>query len=114
ALFGGTCVNTGCIPTKTLLASARAAHMIHRGSDFGVLLNGGFQMDMKRVKARKDEVSAASRTGLEKSLAATKNCTVYKAHARFLSDHEIQAGEAMLHGDKIFINVGARAAIPPI
>src|SRR5882762_3936940 len=67
-LFGGTCVNTGCIPTKTMVASAYAAHMARRAADFGVLIDGGVSVDMKRVKARKDQVSGQSRIGLESSL----------------------------------------------
>ncbi len=77
-LFGGTCVNTGCIPTKTMVASAYAAHMAQRAADFGVDVGGGVQVDMKRVKARKDEISGESRTGLEKSLKTLENCTVYR------------------------------------
>lgn len=112
--FGGTCVNTGCIPTKTLVASARMAYMARRASDFGVEIGGPITMNMKRVKARKDEVAGASETGVEKWLRNTPNCTVYKAHAKFRSDREISAGDQVLTADKIFINVGARAAIPAI
>src|SRR5216683_3424284 len=72
-LFGGTCVNTGCIPTKTLVASAYAAHMAHRAADFGVAVDGGVRVDMKRVKARKDTVSGGSRTGVETWLRNLKN-----------------------------------------
>src|SRR5437868_9719514 len=67
-LFGGTCVNTGCIPTKTMVASAYAARMARRAADFGVVIDGNVAVDMKRVKARKDEISGANRTGLESSL----------------------------------------------
>ncbi len=112
--FGGTCVNTGCIPTKTLIASARAAYVARRGADFGVRIDGSISLDMKRVKARKDEISGASRKGVESSLRGTANCTVYQAQAAFLSDREVRAGDAMLTAEKIFVNTGARAAIPPI
>src|ERR1700757_104161 len=74
-LFGGTCVNTGCIPTKTMVASAYAAHMVKRGADFGGDPGNGGAVDMKKVKARKDAVSGDSRIGLEKSLKTLKNCT---------------------------------------
>jgi len=113
-LFGGTCVNTGCIPTKTLVASARAAHVAHRANDFGVLIDSPVRVDMKRVKARKDGVSGESRTGVEAWLKNTPNCTAYQAHARFLSDHEVKAGDAVLRAGKIFINTGGRAATPAI
>ena len=112
--FGGTCVNTGCIPTKALVASARVAHMARRAGEFGVEIGGPISVDMKRVKARKDEIAGASETGVEKWLRSTPNCTVYKAQAKFLSDREIRAGDASLTADRIFINVGARAAIPDI
>src|SRR3974390_1692162 len=112
--FGGTCVNTGCIPTKTLVASARAAYVARRGADFGVMIGGSISVDMKRVKARKDDVSGASRVGVERWLKGTPNCTTFQAHARFVSDHEVEVGNAVLIAAKIFINTGGRAAIPPI
>ena len=84
-LFGGTCVNTGCIPTKTMVASAYAAHLARRAADFGVAIEGPVSVDMKRVKARKDEISGKSRTGVESWLKNLENCTVYEGHARFES-----------------------------
>jgi len=111
-LFGGTCVNTGCIPTKAMVASAYAAHMTHRSGDFGVNVEGSISVDMKRVKARKDEISAHSRVGLEKSLRNTPNCTVYVGHARFESPNEVSVGDELLTASQIFINVGGRAVIP--
>jgi pyruvate/2-oxoglutarate dehydrogenase complex dihydrolipoamide dehydrogenase (E3) component len=113
-LFGGTCVNTGCIPTKTLVASARAAWVARHADDFGVIIDGTVAVDMKKVKARKDQVSGASRTGLEEWLKGVANCTIYRRHARFRSDRELDVGDAALTGDHIFLNVGARAAIPPL
>jgi pyruvate/2-oxoglutarate dehydrogenase complex dihydrolipoamide dehydrogenase (E3) component len=110
--FGGTCVNTGCIPTKTLVASAYTAHMSRRAGHFGVQLAGPISTDMKRVKARKDEIVGKSRSGLESLLKGTPNCTVYQGHARFESPNEVQVGEELLTAPQIFINVGARAAIP--
>lgn len=112
--FGGTCVNTGCIPTKTLVASARAAYIARRAADFGVMIEGSINIDMKRVKARKDELSEASRTGVEQWLRNTPNCTVFSGHARFRSDHEIQIGDSVLTGDKLFVNTGGRASIASI
>jgi pyruvate/2-oxoglutarate dehydrogenase complex dihydrolipoamide dehydrogenase (E3) component len=114
ARFGGTCVNTGCIPTKTLVASARAAYAARRGSDFGVEIEGAIRVDMKRVKARKDDISGKSRRGVEKMLSETPNCTVYRGQARFISASEVQVGEDILTARQTFINVGARAAIPAI
>src|SRR3954471_21477222 len=111
-LFGGTCVNTGCIPTKAMVASAYAAHMARRGSDFGVEVSGGVRVDMKAVKARKDEISGRSRTGLESWLKGMQNCTVYQGHARFESPREVRVGAATLRADRIFINVGGRAVVP--
>src|SRR5580692_6842141 len=81
--FGGTCVNTGCIPTKTMVASAYAAHMSRRASEFGVTIAGPVAVDMKQVKARKDQISGESNTGVETWLKKMDNCTVYEGHARF-------------------------------
>ncbi len=114
ARFGGTCVNTGCIPTKTLVASARAAWMARHAGDYGVIVDGGVSVDMRKVKARKDKVAGASEKGLEESLIGTANCTVYRGHARFVSNHEVAVGDARLSATRIFINVGARAEVPPI
>ena len=111
--FGGTCINTGCTPTKTLVASAYAAHVARRGTDYGFSA-GHVRVDMKRVKARKDHVVALSSGGVERSLKSLDNCRVYRAHARFVSPREVQAGEELLSSDRIFINVGARAAVPAI
>ncbi len=110
-LFGGTCVNTGCIPTKTMIASAYAAHMSRRAADFGVRA-GSVTVDMQRVKARKDDISGKSRTGLEAGLRKLENCTVYQGHARFESPHEVSVGSERLTAPRIFINVGGRAVIP--
>jgi len=110
-LFGGTCVNTGCIPTKTMIASAYAAHMARR-ADFGVKIDGAVSVDMQKVKARKDEISGQSRSGLESSLKKLENCTVYQGHCRFESPREVSVGVERLTADRIFVNVGARAIVP--
>jgi pyruvate/2-oxoglutarate dehydrogenase complex dihydrolipoamide dehydrogenase (E3) component len=112
--FGGTCVNTGCIPTKTMVASAYAAYMARRAAEYGVNNGGLVKVDMKRVKARKDAISGRSRTGVESWLKGTKNLTVYEGQARFESAHEISVGQQRLHGEQIFINVGGRAIVPPM
>ena len=109
--FGGTCVNTGCIPTKTMVASAYAARVAARAAEYGVDV-GPVRVDMKRVKARKDEVSKQSRVGLEDWLEHMENCTVYRGHARFESPHEVSVGGERLSAEKIFINVGGRAFVP--
>jgi pyruvate/2-oxoglutarate dehydrogenase complex dihydrolipoamide dehydrogenase (E3) component len=112
--FGGTCVNTGCTPTKTLVASAYALHMARRGADYGFTLPGEIKVDMKRIKARKDHVVGLSNHGLERSLKNLKDCTVYQGQARFAAPHEIEVGTDRLRAERIFINVGGRAAIPEI
>jgi len=111
-LFGGTCVNTGCIPTKTLVASARAAYMARRAVDFGVMIDGPIAVDMKKVKARKDGVVRKSNQGVENWLKNTDNLKVYEGHASFQSSHTVSVNGELLEADNIFINVGARAAIP--
>lgn len=112
AAFGGTCVNTGCIPTKTLVASAYAAYMARRSADFGVNVAGGVTVDMKAVKARKDEISGRSRAAVERWMRNTKHCTVYQGHARFVSSNEVRVGDETLSAPRIFINVGGRASAP--
>lgn len=113
-LFGGTCVNTGCIPTKTLVASARAAYIARRGEDYGVMINGSVSVDMKKVKARKDEVSGSSNKNVESWLKGTENLTAYEGHGSFESPNTLRVGNELLKAEKIFINVGARAFIPPM
>jgi len=110
--FGGTCVNTGCIPTKTLVASAYAAHVARRGAEYGFAVNGDVRVDMKRVKARKDEVSGRSNRGVDEWLRGLKNCTVIQGHARFQSSRTVVVNDEVLEADKIFINVGGRASVP--
>jgi pyruvate/2-oxoglutarate dehydrogenase complex dihydrolipoamide dehydrogenase (E3) component len=110
--FGGTCVNTGCIPTKTLVASAYAAHLTRRSAEYGVAINGPVQVDMKRVKARKDEIAGRSMDGVESWMRGLKNGAVYHGHARFEAPHAVRVNGELLEGDKIFINVGGRALVP--
>jgi pyruvate/2-oxoglutarate dehydrogenase complex dihydrolipoamide dehydrogenase (E3) component len=112
-LFGGTCVNTGCIPTKSLVASAKAIHIARRASDYG-FRTGPIEVDMKAVKARKDRIVATSNHGVEAGLRGLKNCAVYRGHARFESAGSVRVGDETLEAGKIFINVGARASKPGI
>ena len=110
-LVGGTCVNYGCIPTKTLVASAHAAHLARRGADFGVG-TGEVAVDMAAVKARKDRISGGDREGVESWLGGMKGCTLIRGHARFEDPHTIRVGEHLLTADRIFLNVGGRAVAP--
>jgi len=111
-LFGGTCVNVGCIPTKTLVASARAAYMARRGGDFGVVIDGAISVDMQQVKARKDGVVQASNQGVTNWLKNMPNLTVYEGHGRFESANTVRVNGEVLEAEKIFINVGGRAFAP--
>jgi len=113
-LFGGTCVNTGCIPTKTLVASARTAHVASRAADYGVIIEGAIRVDMKKVKARKDGISGASNKGVESWLKGMENVTVFEGHGRFESPDTVIVNGQTLEADKIFINVGGRAFVPPM
>ena len=112
--FGGTCVNTGCIPTKTLVASAYAAYLARRAAEYGVTIGGNIGVDMKQVKARKDEISGRSNKGVEGWMRGLKNGTVYHGHARFEGPRTVRVNDEVLEAGKIFINVGGRAFIPPL
>lgn len=111
-LFGGTCVNTGCTPTKTLIASARVAQMARRAAEYGVMLDGPVRIDMAKVKARKDAVSGRSRRNVEAWLRGMPGCRVLQGHARFESPNSVRVGDELLTAERIFLNVGARAAVP--
>jgi pyruvate/2-oxoglutarate dehydrogenase complex dihydrolipoamide dehydrogenase (E3) component len=112
--FGGTCVNTGCIPTKTLVASAYAAHLARRAAEYGVVTGGQIAVDMKQVKTRKDEISGNSNKGVEQWLRGLKNGAVYHGHGRFESARTVRVNDEVLEAEKIFINVGGRALVPPM
>jgi pyruvate/2-oxoglutarate dehydrogenase complex dihydrolipoamide dehydrogenase (E3) component len=109
---GGTCVNTGCTPTKAMVASAYAAHVARRGAEYGVRIGGGIAVDMKAVKARKDEIAGTSRNNVEAWIAGMENCTLLRGHARFESTRSVRVGDELLSAERIFINVGGRANIP--
>jgi pyruvate/2-oxoglutarate dehydrogenase complex dihydrolipoamide dehydrogenase (E3) component len=113
-LFGGTCVNTGCTPTKTLVASAYAAHLARRARDYGVQLAGEVGVDMVAVKARADAVSASSRNGVEQWLRGMDRCTVIQGHARFESPTTVRVGDALFTAPRIFLDVGGRAHVPDL
>jgi pyruvate/2-oxoglutarate dehydrogenase complex dihydrolipoamide dehydrogenase (E3) component len=113
-LFGGTCVNVGCVPTKTLIASARAAHVARSGADYGVKIDGRVTVDMMRVKARKDAVVRQSNEGVTKWLRGTPNLTVIEGHARLEGPRTVRVNGSLLEAAQIFLNVGGRAAVPDI
>ena len=112
--FGGTCVNTGCTPTKTLIASAYVAQLARRAGEYGVTIGGSVGIDMKAVKARKDAIAGASRRGVERSLKSLQGCTVYEGHGRFVGERKVAVNGSELAAGRVFVNVGARASIPPI
>jgi pyruvate/2-oxoglutarate dehydrogenase complex dihydrolipoamide dehydrogenase (E3) component len=112
-LVGGTCVNYGCIPTKTLVASAHAAHLARRGADFGVR-TGDVTIDMAAVKERKDRISGGDREGLESWIEGMAGATLIRGHARFESPHTIRVDDQLLEADRIFLNVGGRAVAPDL
>jgi pyruvate/2-oxoglutarate dehydrogenase complex dihydrolipoamide dehydrogenase (E3) component len=111
-LFGGTCVNTGCMPTKTLVASAYAAHLARRSTEYGIAITGRIDLDMKRVKARADAVSTNARTSLESWLRGMDRLTVIEGHARLEGADVVRVGENALKAPRIFLNVGGRANVP--
>lgn len=112
--FGGTCVNVGCVPTKTLVASAQVAHMARRAAEFGVDVAGPVSVDWMRVRARKDDIVMRGRTGVTKWMERLDNGTVFRGHARFVGSHSVSVGEHILKAERIFINTGGRALIPDI
>jgi pyruvate/2-oxoglutarate dehydrogenase complex dihydrolipoamide dehydrogenase (E3) component len=111
-LFGGTCVNTGCIPTKTLVASARAAHVARRAADFGVIFDGSITVDMKQVKARKDEIVRQSNQGVTDWLKNMEGLTVFEGHGRLVGPKSVRVNGEVLEAERIVLNVGGRAAVP--
>ncbi len=111
---GGSCVNVGCIPTKALVASARAAHMARRGSDFGVVIDGPIRVDMPRVKARMKKISGQSSTGVTNWLEGLENVDLIRGHAQFQSPNSVEVNGQVLEADSIYVNVGARAFVPDL
>ena len=112
--FGGTCVNNGCIPTKAMVASARAAHVARRAAEFGVVIDGGIRVDMKAVKARKDAIVKVSNEGVEQGLREDPRITVHVGHARFAGPKQLAVNGDLLEAGQIFINVGGRADLPQL
>jgi len=112
--FGGTCVNNGCTPTKTQLASAYAARLAQRAAEYGVVIAGTIRVDMTRVKARKDALVERARESLERWLRSLANTTVYAEHARFLDAHTVSVGAHTLTAERFFLDVGGRPRVPPL
>lgn len=112
--LGGTCVNDGCIPTKTLVASARAAWMARSAAAYGVTIAGAIDVDMPRVKARKDAVVQASRDSLQAWLGGTPNLTLIEGHARFVGPRRLAVADRVLEARRVFVNVGARPFVPDV
>jgi pyruvate/2-oxoglutarate dehydrogenase complex dihydrolipoamide dehydrogenase (E3) component len=110
--FGGTCVNDGCTPTKTMVASAYAARMAERAAEYGVRIEGGARVDMKRVKARKDAIVATSSGNVEKWMRGLESARVFQGHARFTAARRVQVGDEELSAERIFIDVGGRPLVP--
>jgi pyruvate/2-oxoglutarate dehydrogenase complex dihydrolipoamide dehydrogenase (E3) component len=111
-LFGGTCVNVGCTPTKAMVASAYAAHVARRSGDYGVSIDTSIEVDMRAVNARREGIVAKGRNGVEKSLRDNEKVTVFKGTARFESPTTVRVGDEVLEAKQIFVNVGGRAAVP--
>ena len=112
--FGGTCVNTGCMPTKTLVASAYVAHLARRGADYGIVLDQPVRIDMRKVRSRAATVTANSSKGVENWLRNMKGCTVFQGSARFEGPKEVRVGAELLSAPRIFLNVGGRAIVPDL
>jgi pyruvate/2-oxoglutarate dehydrogenase complex dihydrolipoamide dehydrogenase (E3) component len=112
--FGGTCVNNGCTPTKTLIASAYVARLVQRAAEYGIVIEGSVKTDMLRVKARKDALVERTSNSEESWLKSLANVTVYQGQARFLDANSVSVGAETLSGERVFIDVGGRPLVPPL
>lgn len=112
AHLGGTCVNTGCTPTKTMIASAQVAHYARQASRWGVE-TGDIRVDLPTVLARKNAVVLSLRSGNQRKVEQRPNIQLYRGHARFLAPHRLQIGDDLIEGERVFINVGTRPD-PPV
>ena len=111
-LVGGTCVNTGCIPTKSMVASAYVAHQGRRATDYGVDNGGNVSVAMERVWQRTRGISERSRGSVETWLAGMPNVSLMRGHAAFESPHGLRVGDELIEAEQIFLNVGGRAVMP--
>jgi len=114
AKFGGTCVNTGCIPTKALVASAHVARQARRAAEYGIDIRGTVGVDFAALMARKNRISGNSSTSVEKWVRGLAGTTVIQGHAHFESATQLRVGDRDLHSERVFINVGGRAQLPPL
>jgi pyruvate/2-oxoglutarate dehydrogenase complex dihydrolipoamide dehydrogenase (E3) component len=112
--FGGTCVNNGCVPTKTMVASARAIHLARRGAEFGFVTGGAVRADMARIKARKDDIVEASRNGVEGWMRGLKHTETIVGEARFTAPRTLRVGDRELTAPRVFLNLGGRAVLPDL
>ena len=111
--LGGTCVNTGCTPTKTMVASAQVAHYARHAARWGVR-SSDVSVDLAKIVARKNQIVGQMRGGLERKVQQRKNLHLYRGHARFLDPHRLRVGDQVLEGERVFINTGTRVAVPPL
>lgn len=111
--IGGTCINVGCTPTKTMVASARVAYLARRAADYGVD-TGPIEIDMARVRQRKREIVDSFRSGSEKRIIATPGLDLLRGEARFVGPKILVVGTDTLTAERIFVNTGARPSAPPI
>jgi pyruvate/2-oxoglutarate dehydrogenase complex dihydrolipoamide dehydrogenase (E3) component len=111
-LMGGTCVNTGCMPTKALVASAYAAHLAGRAADYGVMIQGAIDIDMPKVTARVQGIASTARGNVEKWVGGMANCTLIRGQARFVGPDRMLVGDEEISAPRIFLNVGGRAIVP--
>jgi pyruvate/2-oxoglutarate dehydrogenase complex dihydrolipoamide dehydrogenase (E3) component len=111
--LGGTCVNTGCTPTKTMIASAQVAHYARHAARWGVR-TGDVSVDLAKVVARKDQIVSQVRGGQERKMQQRKNLHLHRGIARFLDPHRLRVGDQVLEGQRVFINTGTRVAVSPL
>jgi pyruvate/2-oxoglutarate dehydrogenase complex dihydrolipoamide dehydrogenase (E3) component len=111
--LGGTCVNTGCTPTKTMVASAQVAHYARHAARWGVR-SSDVSVDLAKIVARKNQIVGQVRGGLERKVQQRKNLHLHRGHARFLDAHRLRVGDQVLEGERVFINTGTRVAVPPL
>src|SRR3989454_8433814 len=111
--LGGTCVNYGCTPTKTMVASAHAAHVARTAARFGVKA-GPVRIDMASVVGRKDRIVRQWRDGVRKRLQKAPRLTLVRGHARFIRPRQVEIAGERYEADVVIVNVGARPAVPPI
>ena len=110
--LGGTCVNTGCMPTKALVANAYAAHLARRAADYGVMIDAPIRIDFTRVMERARTITSTARANLESWIGGLENVTLIRGHARFETPDTLRVGDALFIAPRIFLNVGGRAAVP--